>query len=103
MSYMTGTGNYQTMYAGICALLALDPTRLSPPRGRHAERRHLHRLARSRHVVGQPRRARRRNPGPTVTGGAANGWPTSFQNRVTDMTASDTVLTAKANVRRDRA
>lgn len=105
MSYMTGTGNYQTMYAGICAR----------PCWRSIQLARAHRVADTQNgdtYTGWPEVAMWwanlgghavETPGPTVTGGAANGWPTSFQNRVTDMTASDTVLTAKANVRRDRA
>ena len=101
---MTGTGNYQTMYAGICARPAGARSNSPEPTAWPTRRTATPTPAGPKSPCGGPTSAGTPSkPWPTVTGGAANGWPTSFQNRVTDMTASDTVLTAKANVRRDRA
>ena len=105
MSYMSGPGNYETMYAGIAARECWRSTQMARP----------HRVADTQDgdtYCGWPEVAAEtaawgfhavETTGTAAqAGGAANGWPDTYVGRQADMNTTDAVFTSTIHQTRTR-
>ena len=105
MSYMTGSGNYQSMYAGICSRPVWRAIQMARP----------HRVADTEDgdtYCGWPDvadwwatlggHAVETTGASGPPGGAANGWPDTYEPRTAEMRAVDAKFANRTNVTRTR-